>query len=472
MGTDSGNKPDATGVRSKAYWWEMLGLLIVLAGGVLLIGTLVTAIKIKSGWMAEESINSAKNRKIEKVSVVVRELTPETVVDRIRLPGMVRPWIEVKVPAEVSGQVLEKPVDKGALVKKAQVLLRIDPKDYRIALDRARSTLNLARQNFARTEKLLKQGVRTPSDRDNDYNALKQAETEVEAAELALARCTITSPSDGVVDDILPEIGEFLNVGAHVATVLDCGRVKVIIGIPEIDIDAVLSDLKMPAEGSGGSIENVKRLDSGDLDFAIAFASGIKLARPELEVIVITGDGDLAAIGGNHFIHACRRNIGLKVVCFNNSIYGMTSGQYSPMTPYHALATTAPYGHIERPFDLCALAVGCGATYVARGATYNPAKLTDYIGEGLGHKGFAFIEAVSQCPTYFGRRNRMGQGPDLLRWQREHAVPVSRAESLSPEEMAGKFTVGVFRDEHDLEYTEEYDRILALAAKRPGGGPT
>jgi membrane fusion protein (multidrug efflux system) len=239
MGTDSGNKPDATGVRSKAYWWEMLGLLIVLAGGVLLIGTLVTAIKIKSGWMAEESINSAKNRKIEKVSVVVRELTPETVVDRIRLPGMVRPWIEVKVPAEVSGQVLEKPVDKGALVKKAQVLLRIDPKDYRIALDRARSTLNLARQNFARTEKLLKQGVRTPSDRDNDYNALKQAETEVEAAELALARCTITSPSDGVVDDILPEIGEFLNVGAHVATVLDCGRVKVIIGIPEIDIDAV-----------------------------------------------------------------------------------------------------------------------------------------------------------------------------------------------------------------------------------------
>jgi 2-oxoglutarate ferredoxin oxidoreductase subunit beta len=205
---------------------------------------------------------------------------------------------------------------------------------------------------------------------------------------------------------------------------------------------------------------------------AIAFATGIKLARPELEVVVITGDGDLAAIGGNHFIHAARRNIGLTVVCFNNSIYGMTSGQHSPMTPREAKATTAPYGHIERPFDLCNLAAACGATYVARGAAYNPAKLTDYIGEGLGHKGFAFIEAVSQCPTYFGRRNRMGQGPDLLRWQREHAVPVSRAESLSPEEMAGKFTVGVFRDEHDLEYTEEYDRILALAAKRPGGGPT
>ncbi|MEW6031589.1 MAG: 2-oxoacid:ferredoxin oxidoreductase subunit beta [Bacillota bacterium] len=199
---------------------------------------------------------------------------------------------------------------------------------------------------------------------------------------------------------------------------------------------------------------------------AIAFATGIKLARPELKVIVITGDGDLAAIGGNHFIHAARRNIGLTVVCFNNSIYGMTSGQYSPMTPRAARATTAPYGHIEKPFDLCELAAACGATYVARGGAYNPARLTGYIASGLDHRGFAFIEAVSQCPTYFGRRNRLARGIDLLKWQKEAALPLERAASLSPEEREGRFTVGVFRDVDEPEYTEAYDGVIALAGKK------
>jgi len=202
---------------------------------------------------------------------------------------------------------------------------------------------------------------------------------------------------------------------------------------------------------------------------AIAFATGIKLARPELKVLVITGDGDLAAIGGNHFIHAARRNVGLTVVCFNNSIYGMTSGQYSPMTPREAKATTAPYGHIERPFDLCGLALACGATYVARGATYYAARLTDYVSAGLDHDGFAFVEAVTQCPTYFGRRNRMSRGVDMLRWQKEHAVPLSRAASAAPEELAGKFTVGVFRDVDEPEYTREYDRIIELARRQAAG---
>lgn len=202
---------------------------------------------------------------------------------------------------------------------------------------------------------------------------------------------------------------------------------------------------------------------------AIAFATGIKLARPDLKVVVITGDGDLAAIGGNHFIHAARRNVGLTVICFNNSIYGMTSGQYSPMTPRDARATTAPFGHIERPFDLCELALGCGATYVARGAAYFAARLTDYVSGGLVHDGFAFIEAVTQCPTYFGRRNRMARGIDMLRWQKENAVPLSRAGTATPQEMEGKFTVGVFRDVDVPEYTEEYDRIIELARKRTAG---
>lgn len=202
---------------------------------------------------------------------------------------------------------------------------------------------------------------------------------------------------------------------------------------------------------------------------AIAFATGIKIARPGLQVIVITGDGDLAAIGGNHFIHAARRNIGLTVVCFNNSIYGMTSGQYSPMTPRDAKATTAPYGHIERPFDLCRLAAACGATYVARGAAYFAARLTKYISAGLDHKGFAFIEAVSPCPTYYGRRNRMALATDLLRWQKDNVVPIDRAQSLSPEELGGKLVVGVFRETEEPEYTEGYDRIIELAKGRVAG---
>lgn len=203
---------------------------------------------------------------------------------------------------------------------------------------------------------------------------------------------------------------------------------------------------------------------------AIAFATGIKLARPRLKVVVISGDGDLAAIGGNHFIHAARRNIGICVVCFNNSIYGMTSGQYSPMTPKEAKATTAPYGHIERPFDLCELALACGATYVARGAAYFAAKLTDCIAGGLDHKGFAFIEAVSSCPTYYGRRNRMSRAVDMLRWQKEHAVTLGRVAEATPEELAGKFKIGVFRDDpNEPEYTGEYDRIIQLAKRQAAG---
>lgn len=202
---------------------------------------------------------------------------------------------------------------------------------------------------------------------------------------------------------------------------------------------------------------------------AIAFATGIKLARPHLKVIVISGDGDLAAIGGNHFIHAARRNIGLTVVCFNNSIYGMTSGQYSPMTPKEAKATTAPYGHIERPFDLCELALACGATYVARGAAYFAAKLSDYIAGGLEHEGFAFIEAASACPTYYGRRNRLSKGVDMLRWQKEHAISPARAAEAAPEDLVGKFKVGVFLDADVPEYTREYERVIVLAKQQAAG---
>lgn len=200
---------------------------------------------------------------------------------------------------------------------------------------------------------------------------------------------------------------------------------------------------------------------------ALAYATGIKLARPELNVIVITGDGDLAAIGGNHLIHACRRNIGITTVCFNNNIYGMTSGQYSPMTPRDSYASTAPYGNIDRSFDLCKLAEACGATYVARATTYHTTMLINYIARALQKKGFSLVEAISQCPTYFGRRNKLGAGARMMEWYRDNSVTVSTWQKMSHEERAGKILIGEFVNYDEPEYTEEYEqKIIARAQKR------
>jgi len=200
---------------------------------------------------------------------------------------------------------------------------------------------------------------------------------------------------------------------------------------------------------------------------ALAFATGIKLARPELNVVVITGDGDLAAIGGNHFIHACRRNIGITTVCFNNSIYGMTSGQYSPMTPKQKLASTAPYGNIDRAFDLCELAKASGATYVARSTTYHTTMLINQVTKGLKRQGFSFIEALSQCPTYYGRRNRLGAGAAMMEWYRDNALTAQAYTKIAPEERGEKFVIGDLYAADEPEYTQEYQKIIDRLA---GGG--
>ena len=194
---------------------------------------------------------------------------------------------------------------------------------------------------------------------------------------------------------------------------------------------------------------------------ALAFATGVKLANPELHVIVMSGDGDLAAIGGNHFIHACRRNIDITCICFNNYIYGMTSGQYSPTTPTGAYATTAPYGNVERPFDLCQLAAAAGASYVARGTTYHAPQLPGLIRKGLEKKGFAFIDVLSGCPTYYGRRNDLRTPVALLEWQRDNAVTVKDAESMTAEQLAGKYVIGELVNRDLPEYCTEYDRLAA-----------
>ena len=157
---------------------------------------------------------------------------------------------------------------------------------------------------------------------------------------------------------------------------------------------------------------------------ALAFATGVKMANPNLHVVVFTGDGDLAAIGGNHFIHACRRNIDLTVVCMNNQIYGMTGGQGSPTTPKGCLSSTTPYGCAEIPFDLCELATAAGANYVARWTSYHVKELEKAVKVGLETPGFSFIEALVQCPTAFGRRNKFRQVADHVEYP-ESRIPCS-----------------------------------------------
>ena len=197
---------------------------------------------------------------------------------------------------------------------------------------------------------------------------------------------------------------------------------------------------------------------------AIAFATGIKLANPSLEVIVIAGDGDISAIGGNHLIHACRRNIDITVVVFNNEIYGMTGGQYSPTTPTGEKGTTAPYGNIDGVFDIPKLAEAAGATYTARGDCYHVPQMVKLIENGTKHKGISIIEGVSICPTYYGRKNHKGSAVKMMHWQEENCIDVKKAAKMTPEQLEGKILIGeMSRIEGRPEYTEEYDKIIQMA---------
>ena len=198
---------------------------------------------------------------------------------------------------------------------------------------------------------------------------------------------------------------------------------------------------------------------------ALAFATGIKLANPELKVIVITGDGDAMAIGGNHFIHACRRNIGITTIVFNNNIYGMTGGQYSPTTPKGDKGTTAPYGNIDKSFDICSLASAAGATYVGRSTAYHATALASLIQNGLNNDGFSVIEAISGCPTYYGRKNKKGGPVEMMEYYKNYAVNISAAAKLSPEQLEGKFFIGEFKNSPEPEYTGEYQKIIDKLAK-------
>ena len=202
---------------------------------------------------------------------------------------------------------------------------------------------------------------------------------------------------------------------------------------------------------------------------AIAFASGIKMANPKLHVIVLTGDGDCSAIGGNHLIHAARRNLGLTVIAFNNDIYGMTGGQYSPTTPSGDKATTAPYGNVDRPFDIAQLASGAGASFSARGDVYHARETIDIIKQAIVHKGFSLVDVYSICPTYYGRKNKKGDAVEMLKWQKDNLIPTARYYSMSEEERAGKKLIGILSFNDYPEYTEEYAKIVAACRKAKKG---
>lgn len=199
---------------------------------------------------------------------------------------------------------------------------------------------------------------------------------------------------------------------------------------------------------------------------SLAFATGIKLANPSLEVVVITGDGDATAIGGNHFLHSCRRNINITLIVINNYIYGMTGGQFSPLTYKGDYATTAPYGNVEPELDICKVAEAAGATYIARGVTYHPVLLEDIILRGIENKGFSLIEVLSQCPVYYGRLNKKGDAVEMLKWQRENTVTVKAAARMSPSALKGKILTGVLTTRYRPEYIEEYEKISRIAQEK------
>jgi 2-oxoglutarate/2-oxoacid ferredoxin oxidoreductase subunit beta len=198
---------------------------------------------------------------------------------------------------------------------------------------------------------------------------------------------------------------------------------------------------------------------------ALPFAIGVKMVKPQMNVIVVSGDGDSVAIGGNHFIHACRRNIDITLIVYNNYIYGMTGGQFSPTTPTESISTTSPFGNLEPGFDISQLAIGSGATYVARTTSYHVVEMERFFVEAISHKGFSVVEVMVGCPSNYGRRNKLRTGVDLMEWQKEVAVPKSRAEKMTPEELKGKIITGVLFKAEREEYVARYNRLVDAAKK-------
>ncbi len=229
----------------------------------------------------------------------------------------------------------------------------------------------------------------------------------------------------------------------------------------EIDLSkvAIVSGI-----GCTGRVAGYVKLDSFHTTHgrAIAFATGIKVANPDMKVVVFSGDGDLIAIGGNHFIHAARRNIDMLVICVNNFIYAMTGGQVAPTTPLTAYATTCPFGCVEPPFNIPYLAESSGAVYVARWTTLHVRRLMNSFVEALNKKGFSVVEAISPCAQYYSRINRLGDGLDMMRFYHDN-TEIRHGEDTKNLDIAlqGKIIMGKFVDRERPSYTDRYNEWLS-----------
>lgn len=215
--------------------------------------------------------------------------------------------------------------------------------------------------------------------------------------------------------------------------------------------------------GCTGRVAGYLRLDSFHTTHGrpIPFATGLKIANPKLKVVVYSGDGDLFAIGGNHFIHAARRNLDLTVICVNNFTYGMTGGQVTPTTPTHAIASTTPYGNIEEPFNLPFLADSAGAVYVARWTTFHVRQMAKAMKEAIQKRGFSFVEIVSPCPTLYGRRNQFSDGLEMMRYFKDNSVIRNGADTRDVAiRFNGKIPCGKFVDREKPLYRELYNHKM------------
>jgi 2-oxoglutarate/2-oxoacid ferredoxin oxidoreductase subunit beta len=247
--------------------------------------------------------------------------------------------------------------------------------------------------------------------------------------------------------------------GCGIGTTVNCfARALDECGI-EMDRLAIVSGI-----GCTGRVAGYAKIDSFHTTHgrAIPFATGLKLANPDLKVVVYSGDGDLTAIGGNHFIHAARRNVDLTIICVNNLTYGMTGGQVTPTTPEEAIATTSPYGNFEQPFNLPYLAESCGAVYVARWTVYHVTQLKKAMREAISKKGFSFVEVISPCPTLYGRRNRRGDGLDeLVDYKKRSKIQNGANTKDADLSINGPIVVGKFVDRERETFQDAMDRHLS-----------